>query len=176
MEKDIICPISHQIFLNPVIASDGHTYELKGISLWQSIHKTSPITREIISEIFYISRHMKNEVDNYLRLYPEELNNQYEMSNDYLDNISEIKIHMKNKNYEKILSYGNFNYKFINEEIIEECPSHVLKYIINNCSNLEASYYGYSNIVKLLIELGADIHAQDDQVIINASCMAIYRR
>ena len=172
MEKNIICPISHQIFLNPAIASDGHTYELKEISLWQSIYKTSPVTREIISEIFYVSRHMKNEVDNYLQLYPEELNNQYKTSNDYLYNVSEIKIHMKNKNYEKLLSYDNFDHKFINEEIIEECPSHILKYIIDNCSNLEACdndgwkpihsicRYSTPEIIRYIIDKNVDLECE----------------
>ena len=167
----LICPISHQIFLNPVVASDGHIYELTEISLWQSTHETSPITREIINNIFYTSRRTKDEVDNYLQLYPEELNNQYKMSNNNL----EIENHIKNGNYKKLLLYDNFDHKFINEEVIKKCPSYILKYIIDKCINLEASdnngrspiHYICRNstpeIIKYIIDKNVNLEVEDDK-------------
>ena len=45
-----ICPITGEIFSDPVIASDGHTYERLAIQEWLGRHaSTSPMTREVIS-------------------------------------------------------------------------------------------------------------------------------
>ena len=40
----IICPISQDIMLNPVVAADGHTYDREQIELWLKNHTTSPMT------------------------------------------------------------------------------------------------------------------------------------
>lgn len=40
------CPITYELFREPVIGSDGHTYERENISAWIRKHGTSPITRE----------------------------------------------------------------------------------------------------------------------------------
>ncbi len=43
---DLICPITLQIFRDPVIAGDGHTYERAAIVRWILEHGTSPLTRQ----------------------------------------------------------------------------------------------------------------------------------
>jgi serine/threonine protein kinase len=40
------CPITFELFRDPVIGSDGHTYERENITMWIQKHATSPITRE----------------------------------------------------------------------------------------------------------------------------------
>lgn len=40
------CPITYELFREPVIGSDGHTYERENIAAWIRKHGTSPITRE----------------------------------------------------------------------------------------------------------------------------------
>lgn len=43
------CPITLELFIDPVLASDGHTYERSAIIEWIKYHNgTSPMTREII--------------------------------------------------------------------------------------------------------------------------------
>lgn len=39
-----MCPISHEMFEDPVSTSDGHTYEKKAIEAWLQNHSTSPVT------------------------------------------------------------------------------------------------------------------------------------
>ena len=39
------CPITHEVMINPVIGSDGHTYEKDAIEKWLSINNSSPITK-----------------------------------------------------------------------------------------------------------------------------------
>jgi len=42
------CPITQTIFLNPVVAADGHTYEFGAISKWLTCRDTSPTTGQTI--------------------------------------------------------------------------------------------------------------------------------
>ncbi|CAF1499813.1 unnamed protein product [Rotaria sp. Silwood1] len=43
-----LCPITHQIFKDPVLAEDGHTYEREAIVQWIQNHGTSPLTRQLL--------------------------------------------------------------------------------------------------------------------------------
>lgn len=45
-KKDLICPITLQLFRDPVLASDSHVYERSAIQRWILEHGTSPLTRE----------------------------------------------------------------------------------------------------------------------------------
>lgn len=45
-EKNLICPITHTIFQDPVLATDGHVYEREAIVKWIETNGTSPITLE----------------------------------------------------------------------------------------------------------------------------------
>jgi serine/threonine protein kinase len=40
------CPITYELFRDPVIGADGHTYERENITAWIQKHSTSPMTRE----------------------------------------------------------------------------------------------------------------------------------
>jgi hypothetical protein len=48
-EKNLICPITHKIFQDPVLAGDGHVYERTAIIQWIQANGTSPITLEPLS-------------------------------------------------------------------------------------------------------------------------------
>ncbi len=48
-EANLICPLTRQIFQDPVLADDGHVYERTAIIQWISEHGTSPLTREPLS-------------------------------------------------------------------------------------------------------------------------------
>ena len=98
-----------------------------------------------------------------------------------LENIIPESIIM-NSLYVKFVS-NNVNIKlFYNEEIIEkivsyECSYLTMKIMLNNNESIDnineqfikASICGYLFVIKLLIELGADIHVQNNRSIICAS-------
>lgn len=44
----LTCPITLEIFIDPVLADDGHTYERSAIVEWIKSHGTSPVTRQPI--------------------------------------------------------------------------------------------------------------------------------
>ena len=45
----LICPITQQLFLTPVLAEDGYTYEESAIVAWIQQNHTSPMTRKPLS-------------------------------------------------------------------------------------------------------------------------------
>ncbi|CAF1298654.1 unnamed protein product, partial [Rotaria sp. Silwood1] len=47
--KELQCPITGALFRDPVVASDGHTYEREAIIRWLQRERISPITREPMS-------------------------------------------------------------------------------------------------------------------------------
>jgi hypothetical protein len=44
--QDLTCPITFDVYRDPVLASDGHVYERNAIIRWIQQQGTSPITRE----------------------------------------------------------------------------------------------------------------------------------
>jgi hypothetical protein len=44
IRDEFLCPIMYQLFRDPVIAYDGHTYERSAIENWLEDHQTSPRT------------------------------------------------------------------------------------------------------------------------------------
>ena len=44
MSKDLICPITQELMVDPVIAADGNSYERKEITRWLASYDTSPKT------------------------------------------------------------------------------------------------------------------------------------
>ena len=64
--SDLQCPITGQLFADPVVANDGHTYERDAIVQWIRLHKTSPMTREHVSvEKLNPNRIVKKMVDEF---------------------------------------------------------------------------------------------------------------
>lgn len=42
--NEFLCPITEEVFVDPVMTCDGHTYERKAIEAWLNNHDTSPST------------------------------------------------------------------------------------------------------------------------------------
>ncbi|CAF3190198.1 unnamed protein product [Rotaria sp. Silwood2] len=61
------CPITLELFVDPVVANDGHTYERSAIIKWVKNHsRTSPITRQTINiDQLKPNRVVKQLVDQY---------------------------------------------------------------------------------------------------------------
>ena len=49
IDNNFICSITLEVMKDPVICSDGHTYERSAIEKWLSTNSYSPITRQIIT-------------------------------------------------------------------------------------------------------------------------------
>lgn len=45
-----LCPISHEIMLNPTTTQNGFTFDFENIKKWLEISKTNPLTRQSLIE------------------------------------------------------------------------------------------------------------------------------
>jgi len=52
-----LCPITQDIFIEPVVAEDGHTYERDAIKKWLDNHNTSPLTNKMLYSKRLIPNH-----------------------------------------------------------------------------------------------------------------------
>ena len=54
---ELTCPITFQLFRDPVKAPDGHVYEREAITTWILLHGTSPFTRQPLEINDLVSDH-----------------------------------------------------------------------------------------------------------------------
>src|ERR1700733_1814945 len=80
MNKELLlCPITRQIFLKPVLCADQHTYEEEAVIEWFATHDTSPATGlHLTSKTFTVNFLVKQMVDSYLEQHPESLAERHE--------------------------------------------------------------------------------------------------
>jgi hypothetical protein len=65
IRKNLTCPLTKQIFVDPVSASDGKTYERKAIIEYIRDNRYSPLTGEPIDPIFTDDTATKNLITQY---------------------------------------------------------------------------------------------------------------
>ena len=51
-EDDCICPITHELMTDPVMAADGFSYEREAITSWFRQYDTSPCTNMVLDHKF----------------------------------------------------------------------------------------------------------------------------
>jgi hypothetical protein len=136
-EKIITCPITSQIFLNPVTTCDGHTYEKDAIKKWFENNDKSPMTNIKLSNKKLIkSILISHFVDGYIKSNPEKKNDQYKRGNDF-DFKNEKNEENKGDSYEeykkKIRKYKKKQKKKI-EQLNESLKNEIY---IRNLKNIE---------------------------------------
>lgn len=77
MPESYTCSITNEIFYDPVITSDGHTYERYAITKWLSNKRTSPITGNVLKNKQLIPNiTLKSAINEYLSKVQKERDNQ----------------------------------------------------------------------------------------------------
>ncbi|CAF1521099.1 unnamed protein product [Adineta ricciae] len=66
--KNLTCPLTRQIFVDPVIASDGQTYERDAITDWLKSNRTSPTTGILMTTSFIENGTLKQIIQSLKRL------------------------------------------------------------------------------------------------------------
>ena len=94
IDKMIRCPISGQIYFNPVVAEDGTTYEKFEILKWfkNNDNIVSPITGQNIGNTLIPNYSIKSLVSEYLIINKDKLHDQYYIMEPFLKNKSKITI------------------------------------------------------------------------------------
>ena len=58
LPEEFVCPITHQLMTDPVIAVDGHSYERSAIQKWLDLgNATSPMTNERLERPDLVQNH-----------------------------------------------------------------------------------------------------------------------
>ncbi len=160
-KHDFLCPITMELFRDPVIAQDGITYERVAIEEWFSKSKTSPITREKISIKLYPNIFLRNQINKLISENPNLKSKQYETTDITMPSIKRI---YKTKSYGRILNYKNYNieelieknkktvtkkkFGFIKKNV-EICETCVLKQLLRNCKDERILNYFLDNAINL---------------------------
>lgn len=61
-----LCPLTHKIMWQPVIAADGHVYEKVSIENWLRSHQTSPVTGESINSVVTPASLLEKEIEYFM--------------------------------------------------------------------------------------------------------------
>jgi hypothetical protein len=59
IRDEFICPITLELFREPIVASDGNTYEKSALFKWLSSNNTSPKTREFMEPTMVPNSNLK---------------------------------------------------------------------------------------------------------------------
>ena len=54
-----LCPITMEVMQDPVLATDGNTYEQSAITAWLEHSSTSPLTRQHLEQALFPNRNLK---------------------------------------------------------------------------------------------------------------------
>lgn len=175
---DIIrCPITHQIFKDPVFCSDGHTYERQAIEFWIKTNGMSPFNRTISLKIYDRNRLIANLVDTKLDKYPALSCEQY-VPTTYLS-LQDIH-YLEDEKILEILENGNYQVEsFLNgrkliHELALSSKIQSLSYLIDYDIDLDSSdddgiklvhivcRVGLLEVLNYLIEKGVDLEVSDN--------------
>lgn len=150
--NDFICPITKQIFLEPVTCDDGFTYEKWAIdNILNGGSKLSPMTREPISKYFE-NKFVALSVNNFLKENPEFKKLQFEdmCYHDFYGNIENALHLLKYKNYKEFCKYRDI-------VLCTDFPGYhtVMVQIAYHCTDLE-----YFNKI---LDHSIDFNVKDDK-------------
>lgn len=142
MEKfNYICPITQQVYFDPVLADDGNIYERDAIDEWLKEKKTSPMTRERMTDKVVPVNFIKSLICEYLEKNPEMKDRQYFSTKDFKKYMVEVYEHIEKNRFEKLLGYKGYlsdklsakKIKIKVKELEFEIP--YMKYIFKNCND-----------------------------------------
>ena len=180
MNENIYCPISQQIFYEPVIAKDGRVYEKQLIVEWLRQHGTSPMTRAEINDevvpVIFLKNYIEEYIEKHSKLKDQVFKPEYEhpIFEKEVDNIIESGA------FYRLKKYVNFDFNLFSDKgvskLFDECTDDsVLKHIIDNTIDLEnKDYEGWRPIhvvcrfskpviIKYLIRKGVDLECKNDK-------------
>ena len=63
VSTSLTCPITHEIMVQPVLADDGHTYELGAICRWLQERNCSPLIPSVRISTLFDNRIVKHQID-----------------------------------------------------------------------------------------------------------------
>jgi len=151
-QYNLICPITQQVFYEPVVADDGYIYEKDAIEEWLRNKKISPMTRESISEKVISLQFMKTLVGDYLTKNPQMKARQYIGTKQFKKYSITIFEHIKNHEFSKLLDYDEYITDTLDSKILKingkkkERDVSYLEYLLMNCKDESIITYVIDNL------------------------------
>jgi len=164
--SQLCCPISHHIFLQPVVASDGHVYEKQLIERWHKENKSSPLIPDImLSDNFQDCLFVKTLVNNFMSSHPELIKEQYILELDEATLLSNIDNMDLFNNFQSISLIGFKNLLRVFQTASDKFLMRLIDKVDNKYSNICNNYnfsdfiitYGNPTIIKYGIERGISL-------------------
>jgi hypothetical protein len=135
------CPLTNLFFNEPVVCSDGYSYERIAIEDYIKTGLISPMTNESISSEFTPNLQLKEFVDHMLTLYPELRHDKFMNKKPYHLFQQEFTNCILVNKFEDLTVYTNI---LINNKLWDDAESETIcEYIFKNCKN-------YETIMKIL--------------------------
>ena len=152
------CPITGEIMYNPVIASDGNTYERKAIKRWLKDHSTSPITRQPISKTSLIpNRSVKSLIDEYYRDNPN-----FEIDADLVYkkpvNTSKPK-NTQSESLQQLGQFANIDFNMVMNTAFQVVNNNLANYDLSGITSLEdiLTSNNFGNLMNLANDIATQI-------------------
>ena len=183
--NSMLCPITKQIFLEPVTAEDGMIYERSAIEAWVYENGTSPITGKQMSLKLYPTIMFKNKVSEYLEKHPQYKDQRYQkISQEFKKYKNKICAEIATNKFDNLMNYIGYDLilclpmntyndssrEYLFETICKNCKNDtIIAHVINNSIDLNAKLpYGKSpihsvckycslNILKLMISKNVNL-------------------
>ena len=71
--ENFLCSITHEIMIDPVVASDGYIYDESALVKWISKNGTSPLTREpMTNKDWFAESVLKDDINSWLLANPDQ--------------------------------------------------------------------------------------------------------
>ena len=129
--ENLKCPISHQIFRNPVVAMDGITYEKEEIIKWFRKKSTSPMTGKNISNTLIDNYCIKSIIEHVVNMNKELLKDQYPyVFSDYLKGNCKI-MEIEKFDWKDFYCFKYSEFKTIFSKMTDDEIKHIIDHSIN---------------------------------------------
>jgi hypothetical protein len=129
------CPLTGLFFNDPVLCSDGYTYERVAIDEYIKNEMHSPLTNEIITTDYHPNLLIKEIIDHIININPDYSKDKFLNKKPFnLFRQKFIGLILINK-YDELVSYTNI---LVNSKLWEDCESETIcEYLFKNCKDTE---------------------------------------
>ena len=109
--EEFRCPLTLEIFNDPVVAMDGYIYERSAIIEWFKTKTDSPMTRVPIQRTLIECFFVRNALNSFLEAHPEFRYEQFKQT--FADNVSKISKLINDGNFKSLMNYSDYSIKYL---------------------------------------------------------------
>lgn len=133
---DYRCPLTLEIFTDPVVAMDGYIYERTAIVEWFKNNKNSPITRSNINDNTIDCFFVKNSINQFLEKNPQYIGDRFRLT--FGNNVDRVKRYINDNDFWPLTGFHQYSLRYLMDnlllkKIFSDCKNeNILKYLIND--------------------------------------------